>query len=198
MDLYVRHVYYDWNGRAYQGTASDYLAKLQAGEFVSIFAKTNPNFRLPETLNAPVVMIGSGTGIAPHIAFLQALESQYQSVESYLFFGERHREKDFLYQTELENFLANGTLTQLFTAFSRDQAEKFYVQNALANQAELVWKLIQQGAYFYICGSKAMSKAIDAEIIKIAEEIGGQPYVDDFNNIIAQLVAEGRLMRDVY
>ncbi|AHG72295.1 sulfite reductase (NADPH) alpha subunit [Mannheimia sp. USDA-ARS-USMARC-1261] len=198
VDLCVRHVYYDLNGRAYQGTASDYLAKLQAGEFVSIFAKANPNFRLPEHLNAPVVMIGSGTGIAPHIAFLQELESQYQNVESYLFFGERYRSKDFLYQAELENYLANGTLTQLFTAFSRDQAEKFYVQNALANQAELVWKLIQQGAYFYICGSKAMSKAIDAEIIKIAEEIGGQPYVDDFNNIIAKLVAEGRLMRDVY
>ncbi|QLB18105.1 diflavin oxidoreductase [Mannheimia granulomatis] len=198
VDLCVRHVYYDLNGRAYQGTASNYLAHLQAGEFVSIFAKANPNFRLPETPHAPVVMIGSGTGIAPHIAFLQALESQYQSVGSYLFFGERHRAKDFLYQAELENYLANGTLTQLFTAFSRDQAEKFYVQNALAAQAELVWKLIQQGAYFYICGSKAMSKAIDAEIIKIAEEIGGQPYVDDFNNIIAQLIAEGRLMRDVY
>lgn len=198
VDLCIRHVYYDLNGRAYQGTTSDYLAHLQAGEFVSIFAKANPNFRLPETLNSPVVMIGSGTGIAPHIAFLQALESQYQGVESYLFFGERHREKDFLYQAELENYLANGTLTQLFTAFSRDQAEKFYVQNALAAQAELVWKLIQQGAYFYICGSKAMSKAIDAEIIKIAEKIGGQPYVDEFNNIIAQLVTEGRLMRDIY
>lgn len=198
VDLCVRHIHYNLDGRTYQGTASDYLAKLQAGEFVSIFAQANPNFRLPENLNKPVVMIGSGTGIAPHIAFLQALDNQDQKVESYLFFGERYRAKDFLYQTELENYLTNGTLTQLFNAFSRDQAEKFYVQDALAQQAELVWKLIQQGGYFYICGSKAMSKEIDAALIKIADEIGGQPYVDDFNNIIAQLVAEGRLMRDVY
>ncbi|MDY2946984.1 MAG: sulfite reductase flavoprotein subunit alpha [Mannheimia varigena] len=198
VDLCIRHVYYQLDGRDYQGTASDYLAKLQAGDFVSIFAKANPNFRLPENLNAPVVMIGSGTGIAPHIAFLQALENQYQNVESYLFFGERYREKDFLYQNELENYLANGTLTQLFTAFSRDQAEKFYVQDVLATKAELIWKLIQKGSYFYICGSKAMSKAVDAELIKIADQIGGEAYIDDFNNVIARLVAEGRLMRDVY
>ncbi|HHW7508094.1 TPA: diflavin oxidoreductase [Mannheimia haemolytica] len=198
VDLCIRHVSYHLNGRDYQGTASGYLSELQAGDFVSIFANANPNFRLPETLTAPVVMIGSGTGIAPHIAFLQALEQQYQGVESYLFFGERYRDKDFLYQTELENHLAKGTLTRLFTAFSRDQAEKFYVQDALSQQAELVWHLIQQGAYFYICGSKAMSKAIDAELIKIADQIGGEPYIDDFNNIIAKLIAEDRLMRDVY
>ncbi|AHG76562.1 sulfite reductase (NADPH) alpha subunit [Mannheimia varigena USDA-ARS-USMARC-1296] len=198
VDLCIRHVYYQLDGRDYQGTASDYLAKLQAGDFVSIFVKANPNFRLPEDLTAPVVMIGSGTGIAPHIAFLQALGSQYSNIESYLFFGERYREKDFLYQNELERYLANGVLTQLFTAFSRDQAEKFYVQGSLAEQAELIWTLIKKGAYFYICGSKAMSKAVDAKLIKIADQIGGEAYIDDFNNVIARLVAEGRLMRDVY
>lgn len=198
VDLCVRQLTYQQNGRAYYGTASHYLSQLQAGEFVSIFAKANPNFRLPEQINAPVVMIGSGTGIAPHIAFLQALENQPQKVESYLFFGERYRDSDFLYQAELENHLANSTLTKLFTAFSRDQAEKFYVQHALAKEAELIWQLIQRDAYFYVCGSKTMSKEVDAAIISIAEKVGNKPYVDDFNNIIAELVAAGRLMRDVY
>ena len=119
-------------------------------------------------------------------------------MESYLFFGERYRAKDFLYQAELENYLANGTLTGLFTAFSRDQAEKYYVQDALAEQAELIWSLIQQGAYFYICGSKSMSKAIDDALINIASTIGHRPYVDAFDNIVAELVAAGRLQRDVY
>lgn len=198
VDLCVRHVSYELDGRRYHGTASNYLVQRQAGDLVSIFAKANPNFRLPETLNAPIVMIGSGTGIAPHIAFLQALKQKNTGVKSYLFFGERYRAKDFLYQVELEGYLADSTLTQLFTAFSRDQVGKFYVQDALAQQRTLIWSLIQQGAYFYICGSKAMSKAVDAELIKIADEVGNQTYVDDFNNIIAQLVAENRLLRDVY
>ena len=197
-DLCIRHVYYSLGERHYQGTASNQLAQLKVGQKVAVFVKSNSTFHLPESLDAPLVMIGSGTGIAPYIGFLQHLESQKPTVESYLFFGERYRAKDFLYQAELENYLANGTLTRLFTAFSRDQAEKYYVQDALAEQAELIWSLIQQGAYFYICGSKSMSKAIDDALINIASTIGHRPYVDAFDNIVAELVAAGRLQRDVY
>lgn len=197
VDLCVREVQYQLGKRNYQGTASGYLAHRQVGDFVHIFAKSNPTFHLTEQ-SAPIVMIGSGTGIAPYIGFLQALQSEQRKNPTYLFFGERHKKTDFLYQTELENFIKNGTLTALFTAFSRDQAEKYYVQDALKQQAELIWQLIGQGAFFYICGSKAMSKAIDEALLSIADTIGQQPYVDDFNNIVATLVAEGRLMRDVY
>ncbi|QIW14974.1 sulfite reductase [Pasteurellaceae bacterium RH1A] len=198
VDLCIRHIYYTLGERNYQGTASHYLASLQAGQKVQIFAKANPNFRLPEALKSPIVMIGAGTGIAPAIGFLQSLEAQGSPVASYLFFGERHQAKDFLYEAELEAFKAKGVLTELFTAFSRDQAEKIYVQDALKAEADLVWSLIKEGAYFYVCGSKAMSKALDEALIEIADRVGGQPYVDDFNNIVAELVAAGRLLRDVY
>ncbi|WP_150538535.1 diflavin oxidoreductase [Actinobacillus vicugnae] len=197
VDLCVRQVQYQLAERHYYGTASCQLAQLQAGDFVQIFAKSNPHFHLP-TNAKPIVMIGSGTGIAPYIGFLQNLATQSSPNSSYLFFGERYMAKDFLYQAELEQHLQNGTLTRLFTAFSRDQAEKFYVQDVLAQQAALVWLLIEQGAYFYVCGSKAMSKAIDETLIQIAEQEGNQSYVDAFNNIVAQLVAEKRLLRDVY
>lgn len=196
VDLCVRQVQYQLNDRHYHGTASTQLAQLQAGDFVSVFAKANSNFHLPDDPNAPVVMIGSGTGIAPFIGFLQ--NRQAHAGENYLFFGERHRASDFLYQAELEHYQQNGTLSQLFTAFSRDQTEKYYVQHALLEQGELIWSLIEKGAYFYICGGKTMSKAIDEALVQIAEKIGNQPYVDAFNNIITQLVAEKRLMRDVY
>lgn len=195
VDLCVRQVQYKLDERHYFGTASNQLTQQQAGNFVSIFAKSNPNFHLPDEPK-PVVMIGSGTGIAPFIGFLQNRQSQ--QAENYLFFGERHQASDFLYQAELERYLDNGTLTRLFTAFSRDQTEKYYVQHALLEQGELIWQLIERGAYFYICGGKSMSKAIDETLIHIAENVGNQPYVDAFNNIIAQLVAEKRLMRDVY
>ncbi|MBN6066893.1 sulfite reductase flavoprotein subunit alpha [Aggregatibacter actinomycetemcomitans] len=197
-DLCIRHVAYHLGERDYQGTASDQLAQLRIGQKIAIFLKANPTFRLPEKLNAPLVMIGSGTGIAPFIGFLQALEGQKINVESDLFFGERHRAKDFLYQETLENYQRKGVLTHLFTAFSRDQAEKYYVQNALEEQAEHIWSRIQQGAYFYICGSKSMSKAVDDALIKIAADIGNRPYVDAFDNVVAELIAAGRLLRDVY
>ncbi|WGE69101.1 sulfite reductase flavoprotein subunit alpha [Actinobacillus equuli subsp. haemolyticus] len=197
VDLCIRQVQYQLADRQYYGTASCHLAQLQAGDFVQIFAKANPHFHLPEN-DKPIVMIGSGTGIAPYIGFLQNLAAQTSARQTYLFFGERYAEKDFLYQTELENYLKAGTLTQLFTAFSRDQAEKFYVQDALAQQAALIWQLIEQGAYFYVCGSKKMSKAIDETLLNVAAQVGNQPYVDAFNNIVAQLVADKRLFRDVY
>ncbi|WP_109078240.1 diflavin oxidoreductase [Aggregatibacter kilianii] len=197
-DLCIRHIHYRLGERDYQGTASDQLAQLKVGQKIPVFVKANPTFRLPEHLNAPLVMIGSGTGIAPFIGFLQYLEGQQVKVESDLFFGERHRATDFLYQETLENFRQQGVLTHLFTAFSRDQAEKYYVQNALSAQAEHIWSRIQQGAYFYICGSKSMSKAVDDALIQIASDIGNRPYVDAFDNIVAELVAAGRLLRDVY
>ena len=198
VDLCVRHVHYHLNERSYQGTTSDQLAHLKEGQRLPIFIKSNATFHLPENLNAPVVMIGSGAGIAPHIGFLDYLAQQPNKVESYLFFGERHQDKDFLYEEQLNAYQTQGVLTTLFTAFSRDQEAKFYVQDAMCEQGELLWKLIQQGAYFYICGSKSMSKAVDEVLLEIADKIGEQPFVDDFNNIIATLIAEGRLMRDVY
>lgn len=198
VDLCVRQVQYQLGERCYHGTVSGRLAQLQAGGFVEIFAKSNPNFHLPEEGNAPIVMIGSGTGIAPFIGFLQNLAGRKAKTESYLFFGERYRAKDFLYQAELEQYLEKGTLHGLFTAFSRDQAEKFYVQHALLEQSGLIWSLIEKGARFYICGGKAMSKAVDEALKRIAEQVGGQSSTDAFNSIVAKLVAEGRLYRDVY
>lgn len=197
VDLCVREVQYQLGERHYYGMASHFLATRQAGDFLPIFAKSNPTFHLTER-HCPIVMIGAGTGIAPYIGFLQALEKEKRATQNYLFFGERYRASDFLYEKELEHHLAHGTLNGLYTAFSRDSTEKYYVQDALKAQSQLIWQLIEQGACFYVCGSKKMSKAIDETLLHIADTVGNQPYVDEFNNILATLVADGRLMRDIY
>ncbi|KAA8734944.1 sulfite reductase flavoprotein subunit alpha [Acinetobacter qingfengensis] len=198
VDLCIRQVGYHHQQRDYQGITSCYLANLKPDNQVSVFVRSNPNFHLPENINAPIIMIGAGTGIAPFIGFLQFIEQYTPSTNSYLFFGERYRQHDFLYETELNQYLAANVLNGLFTAFSRDQTEKYYVQDALLDQAELVWQLLEQGAYIYVCGSKNMGKAVDESLIYIAEHIGQQTYVDAFNNIIANLVSQGRLLKDLY
>lgn len=198
VDLCVREVNYQLNNRTYQGTASHYLAQLATGDQVELFVRSNPTFHLPENPDVPIIMVGAGTGIAPFIGFLQTRQQQPIRAKSYLFFGERFHQRDFLYQLVLQGYLADQTLTALFCAFSRDQTEKFYVQDAIVQQAELLWSLLKQGAHLYICGSKAMGKAVEESVLRIAEQIGNQPYLDDFNNIIADLVNQNRLHRDLY
>lgn len=114
-------------------------------------------FKLPPSPLTPIVMVGPGTGLAPMRAFLQSRQHQRQAGESVgasiLFFGCRRREEDFIYSDELSAFQEDGTLTQLHTAFSREQEEKVYVQHIIAKQGESLWKLLaEDGAYVYVCG----------------------------------------------
>lgn len=192
--LCVREVSYQQNGNTYHGTGSHFLASAQKGDAVTVFMRDNPHFHLPNNPEVPMIMIGAGTGIAPYLGFL---ESEHQG-QMYLFFGERHAEHDFLYADELQQYLDTGKLTALYTAFSRDQAEKVYVQQRLQEQGEHMWALLAQQAEIYVCGSKAnLGKSIDNTLCDIAKNHGGLSD-EAAKQWLHELVSTQRYHQDLY
>lgn len=192
--LCVREVAYTLNGTAYCGTGSGFLCHSQVGDQVAIYVRANPNFHLPEDKTCPVIMIGAGTGIAPYLGFL----SQSQGREMALFFGERHHITDFLYQDVLEKAIAEKRLTALYTAFSRDQEEKIYVQHLVYQQKVQVWQWLQQGGHIYVCGSKAnLGRAIDDALSHIAMECGGLEE-SQCQQWLQDLTSQQRYHKDLY
>jgi sulfite reductase (NADPH) flavoprotein alpha-component len=156
------------------------------------------HFRLPADPATPVIMVGPGTGIAPFRAFLAERALRGVRGRSWLMFGERNRATDFLYQTELLAWLKDGTLSRLDTAFSRDQGEKVYVQDRMRENAEDVWRWLQDGAHFYVCGDATrMAKDVDATLRRIAMTEGRMDEAQARDWIVA-LARQGRYLRDVY
>ena len=118
-----------------------------------------------------MIMVGPGTGIAPFRAFLHERRATAAPGRNWLFFGEQRAATDFYYRDELEQMLADGHLTKLATAFSRDQAEKIYVQHRMLENARELWSWLQDGAHFYVCGDAArMAKDVDAALQQIADD----------------------------
>ncbi|GGW66868.1 assimilatory sulfite reductase (NADPH) flavoprotein subunit [Alishewanella tabrizica] len=197
--LTVGVVRYEAFGKPHLGGASGFLAeRLTEGGSIKVFVESNNNFRLPENDDTPVLMIGPGTGIAPFRAFLQERDARAASGKNWLFFGNPHFTQDFLYQVELQNYLKQGLLTKLDVAFSRDTAEKVYVQHKLLKQAAEVWQWLEQGAHLYICGDGArMAKDVHQALLTIIQQQGGkdekaaQQYLD-------QLRIAKRYQKDVY
>ncbi|MBS0590611.1 MAG: assimilatory sulfite reductase (NADPH) flavoprotein subunit, partial [Proteobacteria bacterium] len=163
-----------------------------------VFIEPNERFRLPQDGARDVIMIGPGTGVAPFRAFLQQRQADAASGRNWLFFGNPHRRSDFLYQTEWLQAANEGVLTKLDVAFSRDQAQKIYVQDRLREQGAQLWQWLQAGAHLYICGdAERMAPDVQKALIDIACEQGS------LNSEAAQawfdgLLAEGRCSRDVY
>ena len=139
--------------RTHYGVASYAISHLKPGQEVECELKRNPTFQLPEDSTTPIIMLGAGTGIAPYIGFLQQRIADNSAGENILIFGETRQACSFLFGEFLTDCVAQQHLT-LFTAFSRDQTEKIYVQNRIREQADLLWRAIQQGAHIYICGSQ--------------------------------------------
>ncbi|MCC5450542.1 assimilatory sulfite reductase (NADPH) flavoprotein subunit [Rheinheimera sp. UJ51] len=197
--LTVGVVRYDAHGFPHLGGASGFLAeRLAEGESIKVFVEQNNNFRLPENDDTPIIMIGPGTGIAPFRAFLQERDARGASGKNWLFFGNPHFTQDFLYQVELQNYLKQGLLNKLDVAFSRDTAEKIYVQHKLMQQAATVWQWLEQGAHLYICGDgNRMAKDVHQALLSIIQQQGGkdekaaQHYLD-------QLRVAKRYQKDVY
>ncbi|MEQ9824063.1 MAG: sulfite reductase subunit alpha [Puniceicoccaceae bacterium] len=195
----VGAVRYTLNGTARKGVASTFLAdRVSPGESVPVFFHPNRNFRLPEDDKTPVIMVGPGTGIAPFRSFLQEREARAASGPNWLFFGDQHAATDFLYAEELRRWQEQGLLTHLNTAFSRDQADKRYVQHEMLEAAETLFEWLEAGAHFYVCGDASrMAKDVDAALVQIVTQCGkfdnvsGKAYVD-------QLKRERRYQRDVY
>ncbi|AOE50049.1 assimilatory sulfite reductase (NADPH) flavoprotein subunit [Kangiella sediminilitoris] len=180
------------------GLASHYLTQnLGEGDEVGIFIEKNPKFKLPES-DAPIIMVGPGTGIAPFRAFLQHRETTENSGENWLFFGNPHFNTDFLYQVEIQNFLKSGVLTKVSLAFSRDSEEKVYVQHKLLEQGTEVWQWLESGAYFYVCGDMhRMAKDVEEALLQIAQEQGGLNE-DGARQYLKQLKLDNRYQRDIY
>lgn len=196
--LLVKRVDYDFQGHKHLGGASNWLARLQAGEQAAVHVRPNPNFKLPQNPQTKIIMIGAGTGVAPFRSFLFEREAQGVKGNSWLFFGEQHFRTDFLYQTEWQQLLANGTLERMSVAFSRDQADKIYVQQRLLESGPEVWRWLQDGAHVYVCGDmNRMAKDVHQALVEIVAAYGGKRS-DEAAAWLEQLIAERRYQRDVY
>ncbi|EPF7462324.1 hypothetical protein JY494_04925 [Serratia marcescens] len=152
LDLCVRDVRYERDGRTRRGTATGWLLS-QPGPF-RLFCRANPGFYLPRDTTVPVLLIGTGTGIAPLIGLLREMAAQGERRETVLIFGEKRRDEDFLYHEALEALNAAGVLTRLITAFLRDAAAKYYVQHAIGEHADAISGLLRRGAHVYLCGNR--------------------------------------------
>ncbi|MFF3460375.1 molybdopterin-dependent oxidoreductase [Streptomyces sp. NPDC002730] len=190
--------YENLKGRLRKGVCSPFLADATDDATVPIFVQCSPHFRPPAAPDTPMVMVGPGTGVAPFIGFLEERRARGHRAPSWLFFGEQHRATDFYYEDELTAFLADGTLTRLDTAFSRDQRAKIYVQDRMREHGPQLWSWLQDGAHFYVCGDAArMAKDVDQALRDIAVTHGGLDR-DAAALYVKQLAADKRYVRDVY
>lgn len=185
-------------GRSCKGVASTFLAdRLRPGHKLRVFVQPSHRFGLPAH-DRPIIMVGPGTGIAPFRSFLQERRVADATGKTWLFFGDQRAADDFLYREELEDHLQHGTLTRLDTAFSRDQAEKVYVQQRMLEQAEELWAWLQEGAHFYVCGdAKRMANDVDKALRQVAAQAGGLSPVE-VDAFMQDLSRTGRYQRDVY
>jgi sulfite reductase (NADPH) flavoprotein alpha-component len=195
----IRVVRYDSHGRTRLGVASGQLGERSpVGAVLPVFLHSNQNFRLPEDDSAPVIMVGPGTGVAPFRAFLEERQATGARGGNWLFFGDQHAESDFLYEGELKAMLANGVLTRLDTAFSRDQAEKIYVQDRMTEHAKELYDWLERGAYFYVCGDATrMAKSVETALLD-AIASGAQATPDQAKEYLAKMKRERRYQQDVY
>ena len=165
LGLCLRAVRYSLRGRERFGTATGSL--LHGGGSARVYCRSNPGFHLPDAGEAPLLLVGTGTGIAPLMGLMQELQAGGSTREVHLVFGEKHREHDFLYREQLQDWRSRGMLAGLHTAFSRDGAGKLYVQHVLQQRAGDVRDVLARGGHLYLCGNKshlenAVREAIDA------------------------------------
>lgn len=198
--LTVAVVRYETNGRARDGVCSTFLGEYAPlNEAALPVFVANSHFAPPADLDAPMIMVGPGTGIAPFRSFVQDRAAQGAKGKNWLFFGDQRVKTDFLYQAEWEKALADGLLTRLDCAWSRDQEYKIYVQDKIREAGSEVWKwLNEDGGYFFICGdAKRMAKDVEAALLDIFQLHGGLSP-EDATAKLKTLKAEGRYQKDVY
>jgi len=176
------------------GLCSDQLCKMKAGDSIEFYIHHNEQFRLPED-DQDLIMIGPGTGIAPFRAFLSERESAGAEGRNWLFYGDQHFTTDFLYQTELQQWMESGVLNVMDVAFSRDQPEKIYVQDKIRQKADEFFKWLENGATLYVCGAKRMSEDVERTIIDLLNQNGTK---EDAENFLEELKSAGRYLKDVY
>lgn len=179
------------------GLCSDFLSQLPADSQVEFYIHKNNQFRLPAD-DKDVIMIGPGTGIAPFRSFLAHRDAAGASGRNWLFFGDQHFVTDFLYQTELQNWVETGVLSKLNVAFSRDQKEKIYVQHKMLKHGKDLYNWLENGASLYVCGAKdPMSVDVEDTIMQIVQKHGDKT-IEQAVQFVEQLKDESRYLKDVY
>lgn len=197
--LTIGNVRYQSNDRDHHGVCSTFLSdEATLGDNIKCYFAPNNSFSVPEDANAPMIMVGPGTGIAPFRAFLEERLATNAKGDNWLIFGDRNSATDFIYQDEIEGMQATGLLTKLDLAFSRDQAEKIYVQDRMIENGKALFEWLENGAYFFICGDAyCMAKDVDNALHLIIEqqgEMSSQQAID----YVARLKKQKRYVRDVY
>ncbi|MDX2204692.1 MAG: sulfite reductase subunit alpha [Hyphomicrobiaceae bacterium] len=199
LHLTVDPVRYDIAGRRRLGVASTFLAdRLTPGTRLKVYLQKAHGFGLPADAATPIIMVGPGTGIAPFRSFLWHRCAAKAPGKAWLFFGHQHEATDFFYRDEIEGFLGNGTLTRLSTAWSRDGAEKVYVQDRMREAGAELWRWLGEGAHLYVCGdAKRMAKDVETAVVAIAVAHGAKSEAQAAQ-LVADLKAQGRYQADVY
>lgn len=200
--LCVAIVRYETHGRRKSGLCSGFLADVaEAGRPTTpVYVQESKSFRLPADGSRDIIMVGPGTGVAPFRSFLEQRAADGSTGRNWLFFGEQNRATNFFYEAEFAAWQQRGRLHRLDLAFSRDQAQKIYVQHRMREQARELWAWLSGGAYFYVCGdAQRMAKDVHQALIDIAREQGGFSP-EAAKEYVEQTLAKGerRYLRDVY
>lgn len=183
---------------ARQGGASGFLTRrLQEDDPLDVYVVENSAFRLPQDGDTPIILIGAGTGAAPFRSFLQHRARHGHRGRNWLCFGNRHFHRDFLYQLDWRAFRKAGLLHRTSVAFSRDQAQRIYVQDRVRAYGSEIHRWLRDGAHLYVCGSTAMGQAVQQTLLEVAVAHGGMTS-DVAAEYIDELRRDGRYQRDVY
>jgi sulfite reductase (NADPH) flavoprotein alpha-component len=194
--LTVAVVDYAAYGRRHYGAASNFLSG--TATHAPVFVAPNENFRLPADGATPIIMVGAGTGVAPYRAFVEHRLAHGHTGDNWLVFGDRQLSTDFLYQLEWLRYRKQGVLSELDVAFSRDQADKVYVQHRLLENAGKVYAWLQRGAHIYVCGdAQQMAGDVHDALQHIVRQQGGMSD-EDAAAYLAELKQARRYQRDVY
>ncbi|MGL6235275.1 MAG: molybdopterin-dependent oxidoreductase [Segniliparus sp.] len=186
------------DGRTRGGVCSTFLADRAADRLIPVFLQRSPHFRVPAEADAPAIMIGPGTGVAPFRGFLHERRALGHKGQNWLFFGDQHAAENFYYQSELEEMFSDGFLTRLDLAFSRDQRQRVYVQDRMVEHGARLWQWIEDGARIYICGDASrMAKDVDETLVRIIQTHGRMSQ-DEAKAYKKRLTGEKRYVRDVY
>lgn len=195
----VSTVRYEFQGRIRKGVCSTFLADLAAPHTeIPVFIQKNNHFRPPADPRVPMIMIGSGTGIAPFRGFLQERRATNAGGLNWLIFGEQREACDFYFRDELDEFCQEGYLHRLNTAFSRDQQEKVYVQHRMLENGAEIWAWLQEGAHFYVCGDASqMAKEVENALLSIISK-QGRMDAGSAKNYLKEMSRSKRYAKDVY
>ena len=197
--LTVAAVRWSYNDRKHNGVCSTYLADMvEIGEVSPVFTLPNKSFRIPKDNQAPMIMVGPGTGIAPFRAFLEERREIGATGYNWLFFGDQHRECDFIYEDEITNMTSSGLLNRIDLAFSRDQKEKQYVQHKMLDYGKDLFEQLDNGGYFYVCGDASrMAKDVDCALHQVIQKHGDMNS-EKATEYVGDLKRQKRYLRDVY